>query len=632
MRSPRPRPRSRPTASGCCAGSPAAGTSGARSRSWPEVRNPRRTGPEDDPEAAARLAEQRRWRQALGGPIASGSPASTTGSSGCGRARPCCRSTSSSSGRSRSFGYDLAALMMDDGLRRTANLLKLVRLAAEFESPRRPRSARLPRPGGGPGGAERPRGRGGRRGRGSRRDPGDDRPRGQGPRVRLRRGRRPRTQALRRRPPALPSSRLRARTARRLGSACDWPVPAQRRSTSPGTASSTTGAADAEAEESGRLAYVAASRARTRLLLSAAPSTRRRRSSRSELPLRRRSVLGVLIPALGVTGDDGQVVRAEAPSALPGVEPGRVRSGADRGPGHRRRCRIGARTLAYDLRGRGTAPAATRRQTADAGPRRARRDRGTKPLLRGPCRLRALRLPLPGRARPSSRRAARTALPGDPEAGGAPVGDGLRAGRPRAARVVGAELVAAAGGGPRRRRRRPRGIRRSRGRASRRDDRRLDWLGAPRRARRGRRCVPARGAVPDRARRGDGDPRHDRPPRRTARVCRRCSSTTRPTGSTPATSRRSRAPTRSSGCSTHAAIAEATGAERIESAYCFLQSAGRPIIGTHDAGEIAAGRERIGERVVPDPRRRLRPDPLPRTRRSATTARRGRGSARTRPS
>ncbi len=32
------------------------------------------------------------------------------------------------------FGYDLAALLMDDGLRRTANLLKLVRIAGEYEA------------------------------------------------------------------------------------------------------------------------------------------------------------------------------------------------------------------------------------------------------------------------------------------------------------------------------------------------------------------------------------------------------------------------------------------------------------------------------------------------------------------
>jgi hypothetical protein len=46
------------------------------------------------------------------------------------------------------------------------------------------------------------------------------------------------------------------------------------------------------------------------------------------------------------------------------------------------------------------------------------------------------------------------------------------------------------------------------------------------------------------------------------------------------------------------AIAEATGAETVESAYCFLQAAGSPVLASHDAGEIAAGRERIAERVA----------------------------------
>jgi hypothetical protein len=47
-----------------------------------------------------------------------------------------------------------------------------------------------------------------------------------------------------------------------------------------------------------------------------------------------------------------------------------------------------------------------------------------------------------------------------------------------------------------------------------------------------------------------------------------------------------------------AAIAEATGAGLVESAYCFLQAPGRPILGSHDSAAIAAGRAEIEERVA----------------------------------
>jgi RecB family exonuclease len=42
-----------------------------------------------------------------------------------------------------------------------------------------------------------------------------------------------------------------------------------------------------------------------------------------------------------------------------------------------------------------------------------------------------------------------------------------------------------------------------------------------------------------------------------------------------------------------AAVAEATGAEAVRSAYVFLQRPGEPLLATIDAGAIAAGRERI---------------------------------------
>src|SRR4029079_2754624 len=53
------------------------------------------------------------------------------------------------------------------------------------------------------------------------------------------------------------------------------------------------------------------------------------------------------------------------------------------------------------------------------------------------------------------------------------------------------------------------------------------------------------------------------------------------------------------------AIAEAMAAETVESAYCFLQAAGSPVLGSHDAGEIAAGPERIAERAGRSPGRRI---------------------------
>jgi ATP-dependent exoDNAse (exonuclease V) beta subunit len=314
-------------------------------------------GPEDpeDPEAAARLAEQRRWRQALGGPDRERI------------ARFHDRLVGLRSGAAllpldelvertlEEFGYDLAALMMDDGLRRTANLLKLVRLAAEFEShdgrdlrafldQAADRAALSDREAEAAVAAEDHSGirvmtihaaKGlefdcvavadlGRRLSGGGHPPslrlayGED---GEAPRVGL-------------------------RLARAGAATIDLA----------GYRELNDRAADAEAEESGRLAYVAASRARTRLLLSGTFDPEKEIEPK-ELPLRRRSVLGVLIPELGVTGDDGQVVRAEAPSALPGVESGPF----DPAPIAVRVVGAGAESaakLAYDLRGRGAAPVA----------------------------------------------------------------------------------------------------------------------------------------------------------------------------------------------------------------------------------------------------------------------------------
>ncbi|MDQ3103165.1 MAG: UvrD-helicase domain-containing protein, partial [Actinomycetota bacterium] len=77
-------------------------------------------------------------------------------------------------------------------------------------------------------------------------------------------------------------------------------------------------AADSEAEESGRLAYVAASRAERRLILSGVFA--QRDLEPSEKPRRQRTALGCLLPALGVDGSDGQVVTVPAPEPRAGLE------------------------------------------------------------------------------------------------------------------------------------------------------------------------------------------------------------------------------------------------------------------------------------------------------------------------
>ena len=76
-------------------------------------------------------------------------------------------------------------------------------------------------------------------------------------------------------------------------------------------------AADAEAEEAGRLTYVAASRAERRLLLSGVYGERD--LEEGERPRRSRSALGCLLPALGVSGEDGQIVSLPAPQPRAGL-------------------------------------------------------------------------------------------------------------------------------------------------------------------------------------------------------------------------------------------------------------------------------------------------------------------------
>jgi len=220
-----------------------------------------------------------------------------------------------------SFGYDLATLQMDDGLRRAANLMKLVRLAGEHEAHEgrdlrgfleqaASRAALADREAEAAVAAEdhagvrvmtvhaakglefdcvavadlgRSLAGGGRRG--ELRLAFD--PAGEGP---------------------TPDPRIGLRLARAGAGPIDVA----------GYKQLNDEAADADAEESGRLVYVAASRARSRLLLSGLFDPDRDIAA-SERPRRQRTALGCLLPALGVDGTDGQLVTAPAPEVLPHV-------------------------------------------------------------------------------------------------------------------------------------------------------------------------------------------------------------------------------------------------------------------------------------------------------------------------
>lgn len=84
-------------------------------------------------------------------------------------------------------------------------------------------------------------------------------------------------------------------------------------------------AGDAEAEESGRLVYVAASRAERRLLLSGVyddSDLEEAEPPKPPKPRRTRTALGCLLPRLGVDGEDGQRIRMAAPSARAGLDSG----------------------------------------------------------------------------------------------------------------------------------------------------------------------------------------------------------------------------------------------------------------------------------------------------------------------
>ena len=209
-------------------------------------------------------------------------------------------------------------------------------------------------------------------------------------------------------------------------------------------------AAAAEANESGRLVYVAASRARHRLLLSGAfdpPDVEGGRPERKPS----HSALARLLPALGVTGHRAPMRRdpgaagPRGPRSAPRTHPDRhplQPPRAERGgpaanrPPRRGRIRSGQR---------GRSPAAARA-------RRAGRQRRPHPLLRGACGVRALRVQVPDRASPRPRRPlAPRGRPGRWQRAGERRrpdrrrADGARPGRPWAPRLERSQPLGATG-------------------------------------------------------------------------------------------------------------------------------------------------------------------------------------------
>ncbi len=224
------------------------------------------------------------------------------------------------------FGYDLAALLMDDGLRRTANLLKLVRIAGEYEAHEgrdlrgfldqaASRAALSDREAEAAIAAEDHAGirvmtihaaKGLEFDCVAVADLGRKLASGtQTPYLRL-------AFEASADPAAeteAPAPRIGLRLARAGAKVIDHA----------GYKQLNLDASDAEAEESGRLVYVAASRARSRLLLSGLFDPEKD-ILESDKPDRQLSVLGCLLPSLGVDGTDGQIVAAPAPDALEGIE------------------------------------------------------------------------------------------------------------------------------------------------------------------------------------------------------------------------------------------------------------------------------------------------------------------------
>ncbi len=224
------------------------------------------------------------------------------------------------------FGYDVATLLMEDGRRRTANLRKLVRIAAEYEA----HDGRDLR-----GFLDHAASRAAFSDRESEAATGSEAH--SGVRVMtvhaakglefetvvvadLGRG-----LCLGGQPPAM---RLDFEVEERALAADEGPPPARvglrlaRAGAEPvdteGYKQLNEDAADAEAEESGRLVYVAASRAQRRLLLSGVFAEGD--VEESDKPRRRRSALGCLLPAWGVEAEDGGSVEIPAPEPRAGLE------------------------------------------------------------------------------------------------------------------------------------------------------------------------------------------------------------------------------------------------------------------------------------------------------------------------
>ncbi len=226
----------------------------------------------------------------------------------------------------QTFGYDLATLLMENGSRRTANLHKLVRIATEYEAHdgrnlrgfldhAASRAAFSDREAEAAAGAEAHAGvrvmtvhaaKGlefetvavadlGRRlciG-------------GQPPELRIDFDA---EEAAAARDEGPPPARVGLRLARAGAGAID----------TEGYSRLNDDAADAEAEESGRLVYVAASRAERRLILSGVYDDKD--LEESDKPRRSRTALGCLLPRIGADGADGQVVEIEAPAPREGLE------------------------------------------------------------------------------------------------------------------------------------------------------------------------------------------------------------------------------------------------------------------------------------------------------------------------
>ncbi|MEZ5074336.1 MAG: UvrD-helicase domain-containing protein [Solirubrobacterales bacterium] len=494
------------------------------------------------------------------------------------------------------FGYDLAALLMSDGLRRAANLRKLVRLAAEFEAHEgRDLRAFLEQA------ADRAA-LGGREAEAAVAAEEHDGIRvmtvhaakglefecvavadlgrklcsgGQPPSLRI---------AFDGAPAASPGGaeppRIGLRLARAAASSIDLA----------GYRELNDAAADAEAEESSRLAYVATSRARSRLLLSGTVDPGKDLDD-SELPLRRHSVLSRLLPALGASGEDGQIVSAAPAAVLPGVAadppaaapivirvnaPGTAaakRLGLDRRDAGAAAGPAGGRPPMIALAERGTAAARSLSYAALADYGRC----GYRFLAERVLRLGADTAIAGGAAGPSGMgfgRAVHELLEASARRSWqAPPPDEVaatmrREGFDEADAESAAALVAA-------------------------------WIGSDLLASLRSEQAELRPEVPfrvalgvDTVIRGTVDllvTRRGRPPLFVDYKTDRVAPDDEP--ALPDAYELQR-------LLYAAAIAEATGAERVESAYCFLRAPGHPVLASHDAAAIAAGRARIEAEVA----------------------------------